>query len=115
MSYWLENTTGCSRKRKDDGKQDDAKVAATQRFRFLMLVYVVRLHSDSNTFAFDVEKVAAPSFGEAVSIVNDLTVERESVHVHSNNPRTLGTFTEVDGSGNPFSTSHSLWADCNFV
>ncbi len=37
------------------------------------------------------------------------------MNVHSNNPRTLGTFTEADGSGNPFSTSHSLWAGGNFV
>jgi hypothetical protein len=34
---------------------------------------------------------------------------------HSSNPRTLGTFTGTDVSGNPFSTSHSLWAAGNLV
>ncbi len=37
------------------------------------------------------------------------------MNVHSSKPRALGILTEADGSGNPFSTSHSLWAGGSFV
>lgn len=60
-----------------------------------------------------------PSFGISSTAnsrpVGDPSIGGEGIIVHSNNPRTLGTFTDTDGSGNPFSTSHSLWATGNFV